>query len=105
MLFDKDEVYGIETRFLLDFGVGDMTITKEDIIAHHHVFLPDTSSPPTQCYRAHCQVHDHSPSPVSKVCLPHKESHIPATKFPRQPWWRKLWDESCLAGMGLVHSH
>ena len=103
MLFDKDEVYAIETCFLLDFGVGGVTITKEDVIAHHHVFLEDVLSLPTKCYRAHCQLHDHSLSLVSKFCPPHKESHIPATKFPRQTWWGKLWDESCLARMGLVH--
>ena len=90
MLFDEDEVYAIETCFLLDFGIGDVTITKEDIIAHHHVFLEDSLSSPTQCYRAHCQEHDHSLSLVSKFCPSHKESHIPATKFPRQTWWRKM---------------
>ena len=76
---------------------------REDIITHHHTFLEDTLSPPTQCYRAHCQVHVHSLLLVSKFCPPHKEPHILATKFPRQTWWRNVWGESCVARMGLVH--
>ena len=102
MLFDKDELDAIETNFLLDFGLGDLTITNCDIIAHHDAFLEIVHSPPSKCYRAHCEVHDHPRPLTSKFCTPHREAHIPATKLSRSTWWRRLWHERYFVRVGLV---
>ena len=101
MLFDKNEMYAIETRFLLDFGLGELTINEGDIMAHYDAFL-DTLSSGTSCYRAHCQVHDHPRPLVSTFCPPHKEAHIPATKSFRPTWWRRLWHESPFVRLSLT---
>ncbi|KAL4073366.1 hypothetical protein V8B97DRAFT_231628 [Scleroderma yunnanense] len=89
LLFDKSEIGAIETRFLLDFGFGTVTIEEDTILALHETFV-EIAIGEKLCRRARCQIHDHSRTSVAKFCQQHKEPEITETKLGRPTWWRKL---------------